>query len=384
MNSLPPSQRGAGAGMLATFMNSASVLSIGVFFSLMIVGLASGLPHALARRASSRTASPDADATRISAPAAGRDACSRRSSATTRWRRCSARTCSPALPPAQAHDADRARLLPAPDLGAVPHGARLRVRLRDRRVPRRRGRLAAARRQVPPRRGRAGGRRPARLRGDRGRLDSGCARGLFRRGGRRALRRDLGSTRFDPPMVEPAVDFLAELAGDGARARARDRHRPDRAAARARAASRCTASTCRRRWSRGCARSPAATRSRSTIGDFATTRVEGAFRLAYLVFNTIINLTTQDAQVACFQNVARAPRAGRLLRDRGRRARACSDCRRARRVRPVRRQRRPARLRRVRRRRPGPDLAPLTRSSTAGARERARSRSATCGRPSST
>lgn len=47
MNSLPPSQRGAGAGMLATSMNSAAVLSIGVFFTLMIVGLASGLPHAL-------------------------------------------------------------------------------------------------------------------------------------------------------------------------------------------------------------------------------------------------------------------------------------------------------------------------------------------------
>jgi MFS family permease len=47
MNSLPPTQRGAGAGMLATFMNSASVLSIGVFFSLMIVGLASALPHTL-------------------------------------------------------------------------------------------------------------------------------------------------------------------------------------------------------------------------------------------------------------------------------------------------------------------------------------------------
>jgi len=47
MNSLPPGQRGAGAGMLATFMNSASVLSIGVFFSLMIVGLAADLPHTL-------------------------------------------------------------------------------------------------------------------------------------------------------------------------------------------------------------------------------------------------------------------------------------------------------------------------------------------------
>jgi SAM-dependent methyltransferase len=41
-----------------------------------------------------------------------------------------------------------------------------------------------------------------------------------------------------------------------------------------------------------------------TIGDFATTRVEGTFGLAYLVFNTIMNLTTQEAQVACFRNVA--------------------------------------------------------------------------------
>jgi SAM-dependent methyltransferase len=41
-----------------------------------------------------------------------------------------------------------------------------------------------------------------------------------------------------------------------------------------------------------------------TIGDFATTKVEGAFRLVYLVRNTIMNLTTQDAQVECFSNVA--------------------------------------------------------------------------------
>ena len=47
MNALPPTQRGAGAGMLATFMNSASVLSIGVFFTLMIVGLSSGLPSTM-------------------------------------------------------------------------------------------------------------------------------------------------------------------------------------------------------------------------------------------------------------------------------------------------------------------------------------------------
>jgi SAM-dependent methyltransferase len=41
-----------------------------------------------------------------------------------------------------------------------------------------------------------------------------------------------------------------------------------------------------------------------TIGDFATTRVDATFSLAYLVFNTIMNLTTQDAQVACFRNAA--------------------------------------------------------------------------------
>jgi len=41
-----------------------------------------------------------------------------------------------------------------------------------------------------------------------------------------------------------------------------------------------------------------------TIGDFATTRVSGTFKVAYLVYNTIGNLTTQDEQVRCFQNVA--------------------------------------------------------------------------------
>jgi SAM-dependent methyltransferase len=41
-----------------------------------------------------------------------------------------------------------------------------------------------------------------------------------------------------------------------------------------------------------------------TFGDFATARADGTFSLAYLVFNTIMNLTTQEAQVACFVNVA--------------------------------------------------------------------------------
>ncbi len=64
MNSLPPSQRGAGAGMLATCVTSASVLSIGVFFSLMIVGLSSGLPATLHDGLIAHGV-PAADATRI-------------------------------------------------------------------------------------------------------------------------------------------------------------------------------------------------------------------------------------------------------------------------------------------------------------------------------
>ncbi|HUC36176.1 MAG TPA: MFS transporter [Acidimicrobiales bacterium] len=47
MNSLPPQHRGVGSGMNATFQNAAQVLSIGVFFTLMIVGLSSSLPAAL-------------------------------------------------------------------------------------------------------------------------------------------------------------------------------------------------------------------------------------------------------------------------------------------------------------------------------------------------
>ena len=88
------------------------------------------------------------------------------------------------------------------------------------------------------------------------------------------------------------------------RARARHRHRPDRAAARAARRSRA-----RHRPVDGDGR--AAAREAGRRGDrrrrSATSRrprVDGTFTLAYLVFNTIMNLTTQDAQVACFRNVA--------------------------------------------------------------------------------
>jgi MFS family permease len=66
MNSLPPERRGVGAGMSATFQNSAMVLSIGVFFTLIILGLASALPSALNHGLVAQGV-PHADAARVAA-----------------------------------------------------------------------------------------------------------------------------------------------------------------------------------------------------------------------------------------------------------------------------------------------------------------------------
>jgi SAM-dependent methyltransferase len=55
---------------------------------------------------------------------------------------------------------------------------------------------------------------------------------------------------------------------------------------------------------------PGAEAIEAVFGDFASTRVDGEFSLVYLVFNTISNLTSQDAQVACFQNAAAHLRSG--------------------------------------------------------------------------
>jgi MFS family permease len=66
MNSLPPERRGVGAGMSATFQNSAMVLSIGVFFTLIILGLASALPSALTHGLVAQGV-PRADAARVAA-----------------------------------------------------------------------------------------------------------------------------------------------------------------------------------------------------------------------------------------------------------------------------------------------------------------------------
>jgi SAM-dependent methyltransferase len=108
---------------------------------------------------------------------------------------------------------------------------------------------------------------------------------------------------FDSAVLDPTVDFLAALAGDGAAlelgigtgrialplsARGVPVHGIDLSAAMVDRLK----------------EKPGADRVGVTIGDFATTRVEGTFTLVYLVFNTINNVTTQDDQVACFCNAA--------------------------------------------------------------------------------
>jgi MFS family permease len=60
MNSLPPDQRGAGAGMLNTFQNSATVLSMGLFFTVVTLGLASRLPAHLYKGLVAAGVSPNA------------------------------------------------------------------------------------------------------------------------------------------------------------------------------------------------------------------------------------------------------------------------------------------------------------------------------------
>jgi SAM-dependent methyltransferase len=107
------------------------------------------------------------------------------------------------------------------------------------------------------------------------------------------------NSQFDPAVI----DFLAELAGDGSAlelaigtgrialplaARGVPVHGIE--------LSRAMVARLRAK--------PGAEAIGVTIGDMATTAVDGTFSVAYLVFNTIMNLTTQDAQVACFRNAA--------------------------------------------------------------------------------
>jgi SAM-dependent methyltransferase len=108
---------------------------------------------------------------------------------------------------------------------------------------------------------------------------------------------------FDPAVVEPVVDFLAELAGEGAALElgigtGRIALPLARRGVPVHGIDLSEAMVARLREKPGGDEIPVA------IGDFARTKVDGTFSVAYLVFNTIMNLTTQDEQVACFENVA--------------------------------------------------------------------------------
>ena len=108
---------------------------------------------------------------------------------------------------------------------------------------------------------------------------------------------------FAPAVVDPVVDFLADLAGAGAALElgigtGRIALPLSQRGVRVHGIDLSTAMVARLR------AKPGAEAIDVTIGDFATTTAEGAFSVAYLVFNTIMNLTTQDEQVACFENVA--------------------------------------------------------------------------------
>jgi len=110
---------------------------------------------------------------------------------------------------------------------------------------------------------------------------------------------DSTGEEFDPHVIAQTVDFLAALARDG------------RALELAIGTGRIAVPLAARGVpvhgidiSRAMVARIGDERIGVTIGDIATTRVDGSFSLVYLVFNTINNLTTQDAQVNCFRNAA--------------------------------------------------------------------------------
>jgi SAM-dependent methyltransferase len=109
---------------------------------------------------------------------------------------------------------------------------------------------------------------------------------------------------FDPEVVEPAVSFLADLAGDG-RVLELGIGTGRLALPLSRRGIRVDGIELSSAMVEQLRAEPGSSEINVTIGDFSTTKVDGTFTLAYLVRNTIMNLTTQDAQVACFHNVAR-------------------------------------------------------------------------------
>jgi SAM-dependent methyltransferase len=108
---------------------------------------------------------------------------------------------------------------------------------------------------------------------------------------------------FEASVVGPAVDFLAELAGGG-RALELGIGTGRIAVPLARRGVEVHGIDLSRAMVARLQEKPGGADIPVTIGDFSQARAEGTFALAYLVFNTISNLTTQAAQVACFRNVA--------------------------------------------------------------------------------
>ena len=108
---------------------------------------------------------------------------------------------------------------------------------------------------------------------------------------------------FSAEAIDPTVDFLAALAGDGpalefAVGTGRIALPLSRRGVAVHGIDMSKAMVARMR------AKPGGEDIGVTIGDFSTTTVDGPFSLVYLVFNTISNLTTQAAQVACFRNAA--------------------------------------------------------------------------------
>ena len=108
---------------------------------------------------------------------------------------------------------------------------------------------------------------------------------------------------FSPEAVEPVVDFLRELAGAG-RALEFGIGTGRIALPLAMKGVEVHGIDLSRAMLTKLAEKTGGDRIPVTQGDFATTSCEGSFSLVYLVFNTIMNLITQDAQVRCFQNAA--------------------------------------------------------------------------------
>jgi SAM-dependent methyltransferase len=133
-----------------------------------------------------------------------------------------------------------------------------------------------------------------------------------------AERYDEGSeTMFDPAVLGPIVDVLAELAGvsAGEGDSAGTRGGAGRALELAVGTGRVALPLAKRgvrvagielspHMAEVLLAKPGADAVPVTVGDMTTTRVDGTFSLVYLVFNTIMNVTTQDEQVAVFENAA--------------------------------------------------------------------------------